>query len=81
VEAEALELVEDLAHLRRGVAVRAVLDDAADPLLVDLVVDVGVVERQRAVERDAPDRRLDAIARLELAQDCPSSRYSSTISR
>ena len=55
VEPETLELVEDLTHVGQRVAVRTVLDDATDLLLVDLVVDEGVVLGQRPVEGDATD--------------------------
>ena len=67
VEAETLDLVEDARHLRRGVAVRGVLDDAGDALLVDLVVDVGVVLGQRAVERHAADGGDHPLAGLAIA--------------
>ena len=66
VEAGVLQAVEDRRQLGQLVGVAHILHQAADLLLVHLVVQEGVVGRQHVVEDDASDRRLDAVARLVL---------------
>ena len=68
VEARVLEAVEDRRHAGQLVAVAHVLDEAADLLLVHLVVEVRIVLGQHVVERDAADGGLDALARLVLLE-------------
>ena len=68
VEARVLQTVEDRRNLGELVAVADVLDQAADLLLVHLVVEERVIGGQHVVERDAADGRLNAIARLVILE-------------
>ena len=69
MEAEGLEAIEDLHHLGRLVRVGTILDEASDLLLVHAVVDEGIVLGKHAVEDDAADGGLDALASLLVLVD------------
>ena len=58
VEAELLEGVERRSHVDLRVTIGELIDEAAERLLVDLVVDVGEVGGKRLVEDRAPERGL-----------------------
>ena len=64
VETGVLQTIENRRHLGQVVGVGDVLDQAADLLLVHLIVQEGIVRRQHIVEDDAADRGLDALAFL-----------------
>ena len=64
METGVLQTVENRRHLGQIVGVGDVLDQAADLLLVHLIVQEGIVRRQHIVEDDAADRGLDALAFL-----------------
>ena len=66
MEARLLQTVEDRRNVGEVVAVADVLDQAADFLLVHLVVHERVIVREDVVEDDAADGRLEARASLVL---------------
>src|SRR5262245_10618010 len=76
VEPGLLERVERGRHLYLRVALGQVVDDGRQLLLVDYLIDVGVVGRQRLVEQSAAQRGLqrDRVAGLPAVRGGPAAR-------
>ena len=79
VEAGIFQAVQDGRHLGEAVAVAAVFDQAADFLLIHLVIDERMIIRKHRVERDAADAGLDALACLVVLEHAVRGRDLSVL--